>query len=76
MEYSTTEKTSEPVTAKLVFDGGDYTVLGDGKTEYTFTQNGIHLFKIKDAADNIYQIRAGVTWIVGAQGARGAPSKK
>lgn len=65
VEYSTTEKTSEPVVATLVFDDDrEFTVLGDGQMTYTFRKNGIHVFKFKDGEDNVIQIRACVTWRV------------
>ncbi len=64
VEYSTTEKTENPVIAKLVNPSKEITIINnDGKDSYTFTENGIFKFIIEDQLGNRNEILAEVDWI-------------
>ncbi len=64
IEYNITEKTKNPVIAKLVGFSEDVIILNnDGKQEYTFMENGEFNFEIEDKAGNKNRITAKVDWI-------------
>ncbi|MCH5184415.1 MAG: discoidin domain-containing protein, partial [Oscillospiraceae bacterium] len=65
IQYSTTETVAGPVVATLVCDEESIIVLNnDGKTTYTFYENGGFQFVYQDEAGNIGTTYAEVTWIL------------
>lgn len=69
VEYSTKEKTKDPVVAKLVGYNEDIIVLNNnGSKEYTFTKNGKFTFEIQDMVGNRNSIEAIVDWIISDSG--------
>lgn len=64
IEYDITSKTSEPVTATLINESEKITITNNnGKSTYTFTENGEFTFKFVDEAGNEGQKTAKVNWI-------------
>ena len=72
LEYSTTDKTNEDVTVRLI-PSEEVTVLNNGEASvenpnvdpftYTFTENGEFTFEFRDKAGNIGHAIAKVDWI-------------
>ncbi len=64
IEYSTTEATTERVTATITFDKENVTITNNGgRNTYTFTENGEFTFEFTDKAGNNGTATATVTWI-------------
>lgn len=64
IEYSTQEKTKDPVVATLVNPSKEITIVNNnGSNTYTFTKNGTFQFVIEDEVGNRNEIVAEVTWI-------------
>lgn len=64
IEYDITEKTSNPVTAKLVNASTDITITNnEGRNTYTFTENGQFVFEFVDKYGNKGTAAAVVSWI-------------
>ncbi len=64
VEYSSKDKSKNPVIAKLVGYNEDIIVLNNkGSMEYTFNRNGKFIFEIQDKAGNRNSIVAVVDWI-------------
>ncbi|MDD7025547.1 MAG: discoidin domain-containing protein [Lachnospiraceae bacterium] len=63
IEYSTTQATTEAVTARLVSDEKILIENNSGSDTYTFTQNGSFEFVYKDTAGSVGRITASVSWI-------------
>ncbi len=62
--YSTTEKTNEPVVARLVNPSTKITITNnDGKDTYVFTKNGEFTFEFEDERGNKGTVTARVDWI-------------
>ena len=64
IEYDIKEKTSNPVTAKLVNASTDITITNnEGRDTYTFTENGQFVFEFIDKYGNKGTATAVVNWI-------------
>ncbi len=62
--YSTTEKTNEPVIARLTNASTKITITNnDGKDTYVFTENGEFIFEFEDEKGNKGKATAKVDWI-------------
>lgn len=65
IQYSDTNKTSNPVTVTLADESEKITILNNnGQRTYTFLQNGTFEFIYQDQAGNIGKTTAVVDWIV------------
>lgn len=62
IEYSTKDKTENPVVATLI-PSEEVTVLGNGSLTYTFTENAEYIFEFVDRAGNKGYATAKVDWI-------------
>ncbi len=61
VEYSTTELTNKDVVVTIKDFNEEVTILNNnGKDTYTFTENGVFTFEIKDKAGNVSKIEAAV----------------
>lgn len=64
LEYSTTNPTNKNVTVTLKnLSSGTVVTNNNGKTEYTFEQNGAFVFELRDSLGNTNKVKAEVTWI-------------
>lgn len=64
IEYSTRDKTKDPVTATLINPSKEITIINnEGSNTYTFIENGIFKFIIEDQLGNRNEIIAEVDWI-------------
>ncbi len=64
IEYDITEKTTKPVTARLVNKSTDITITNNGgRDSYTFTENGKFIFEFVDKYGNKGTATAVVDWI-------------
>ncbi len=64
IKYSTTNKTNKPVTVTITTSSEPIMITNNnGKTTYTFTENGTFTFEFKDEAGNKGKITAKVDWI-------------
>lgn len=63
INYSTTNKTTNPVVATLESKDNITILNNNGKNTYTFTENGEFTFIYKDALNNEYKALAKVDWI-------------
>lgn len=76
LDYSTESPTTDPVTVTIVQANKDYIVQNnDGKSSYTFEQNGTFTFELVDAYGNSLSLTAKVDWIKEKENKPSIPSE-